>query len=112
MSEWLVLCSDTEFDRMRGVVANMDESPLVYWTDSQNELRERVAASRPGELGVLVGVVGAGVSDINLAAAVVADDQEPALLPAGEDGDFDLAGLLFQPVAACDECQRIVVVEL
>lgn len=90
MSEWLVLCSDTEFDRMRGVVANMDESPLVYWTNSQNELREKVAASRPGELGVLVGAVGPGVSDINLAAAVVADGRARfvAIVKSGVTGSF------------------------
>ncbi len=73
MSEWAVLCSEADLDRMGGIVANMDESPLVYWTDNQDELRERVISSRPGELGVVIGAAGEGVSDINLAAAVVAD---------------------------------------
>ena len=73
MSEWAVLCSEADLDRMGDIVANMDESPLVYWTDSQNELRERVISSRPGELGVVIGAAEEGVSDINLAAAVVAD---------------------------------------
>ena len=73
MSEWLVLCSERERDHMRSIVSSMDGSALVFWTDSQDDLRRRARDSRLDDLCVLVGSAGPGVLDINLAAAIVQD---------------------------------------
>lgn len=73
MSRWMVLCEESERELMRRLVADRDKTAVIEPALGQDALREAVAAAGPGELGVAIGPVGAGVSELNLAAAVVRD---------------------------------------
>lgn len=71
MSEWAGYCSDEGRDLVRRAVAFLDAGGMLTMTESADELRRMSRVARAGELGVVVGPVESGVSDINLAAAIV-----------------------------------------
>ncbi len=62
----------------------------VVFTRSAQELRERLHEEEPGTVGVIVGHTGDGVSDINLAAAIVRDGlaSEVVLVARGASGSL------------------------
>lgn len=73
MSEWVVLCSDADFDEVTRTVASIDRHATISRARGQDDLRRRAAASRPDGISVMVGATGERVSEINLAAAVAKD---------------------------------------
>lgn len=73
MSEWVVLCSDADFDEVTRTVASIDRHATISRARSQDDLRRRAAVSRPDGISVMVGATGERVSEINLAAAVAKD---------------------------------------
>lgn len=73
MSEWLVLGSVLRRAELADVVEAIDPDARAVFVGDADTLRRTVAASVPGELGVVVGPVGQGVSDVNVAAAIVRD---------------------------------------
>lgn len=62
----------------------------VVFAENAQELRERLAEEEPGTVGAIVGHVGEGVSDINLAAALVRDRRasEVVLVARGATGSL------------------------
>lgn len=73
MSRWAAYCAERfRFDVGR-VVQSLDARAQLSFTKSADGLRSLVMGSVPGELGVVVGPLESGVSDVNLAAAVAND---------------------------------------
>lgn len=62
----------------------------VVFAENAQELRERLAEEEPGTVGAIVGHAGEGVSDINLAAALVHDGRasEVVLVARGATGSL------------------------
>lgn len=73
MSRWVTFCAEKDLGAVRSVVGSLDAAGTLDAVTGANELRAVVAATRPGEVGAVVGSVAEGVSDINLAAALVND---------------------------------------
>lgn len=85
MSRWATFCAERNLETVRRVVASLDEGGWLDVAPSAEGLRGLVAASRPGELGVVVGPVEDGVSDINLAAALANDGNARCVVLARSD---------------------------
>ena len=90
MSEWAVLCGGPDTVLVRRLVESLDDAPSVSWATSQDDLRGMVRDSAEGELGVVVGPTGDGVSEINLAAAIVRDGRarDVSIARRGAAGSF------------------------
>lgn len=73
MSEWVVLCGEKDRALVTRVVESLDALCSLEVAGTADALRRMVLEAVPGELGVVVGPVESGVSDINLAAAVAQD---------------------------------------
>lgn len=73
MSLWAAWCERGDREAVIAVVASLDGEGKVLFAQSADVLRRMAAGSAPGELGVVVGPVGHGVSDVNLAAALARD---------------------------------------
>lgn len=73
MSLWAAWCERGDREAVIAVVASLDGEGKVLFAQSADVLRRMAAGSEPGELGVVVGPVGHGVSDVNLAAALARD---------------------------------------
>lgn len=85
MSLWAAWCERDDRDAIIAVVASIDGSGKVLFVRSADVLRRMAAGSDPGELGVVVGPVGHGVSDVNLAAALAHDGRARQVVLAGRD---------------------------
>lgn len=73
MSEWIGYArQDAHYDLARAVTS-LDPGATLRVTASADELRESAATSPAGQVGVVVGPVGEGVCDVNLAAAIAHD---------------------------------------
>ncbi len=70
---WVGCCAGEGVDDLRRVAADMGVLGALAIVGNADELRGTVLSSDPGSLGVLVGAMDGGVSDINLAAAIVRD---------------------------------------
>ena len=70
MSEWAAFCCDESRDLVRGAVELLDARGRLTLARSADALRRMSEVSDPGELGIVVGPVREGVSDVNLAAAI------------------------------------------
>ena len=70
MSAWAAYCTQGYQDLVRGVVGTLDRTAELTFARSADELRRVSSAADPGTLGVVVGPVLSGVSDVNLAAAI------------------------------------------
>lgn len=84
MGEWVAFCDAGAREGVRRTVGLLDEGGDVAFAESADGLRNVVLGSVPGELGVVVGPSREGVSDINLAAAVVRDDSARCVVLLGE----------------------------
>ena len=73
MSEWVAVCGEKDYELMGRVARSLDASAEVELVGTPDALRRMVFEAAPGELGVIVGQVDGGVSDVNLAAAVAHD---------------------------------------
>lgn len=73
MSEWVAYCSADYRELVRRAVGLLDPEGSLTVARSADALRRVSLASEPGEVGIVVGPVDEGVSDVNLAAAI-ADD--------------------------------------
>lgn len=90
MSEWVVLCSDADFDEVTRTVASIDRHATISRARSQDDLRRRAATSRTDGVSVMVGATGERVSEINLAAAVAKDGRARfvGIAKRGASGSF------------------------
>ena len=70
---WIGCCAREGVDDLRRVAADMGALGTLTIVGGADELRGAVLSSEPGSLGVLIGMMDGGVSDVNLAAAVVRD---------------------------------------
>lgn len=73
MSEWAVLCGEKDREAVMRVVGTIDREGVARLAPSADALRGMVMAAEPGGLGVVVGPLDEGISDINVAAAVASD---------------------------------------
>ena len=73
MSDWVAYCSAEYRELVRRAVGLLDPEGSLTVARSADALRRVSLASDPGEVGIVVGPVDEGVSDVNLAAAI-ADD--------------------------------------
>ncbi|WP_455136017.1 nucleotide-binding protein [Thermophilibacter sp.] len=83
MSLWAAWCEKGDREAIVAVVASLDGEGRVLFAQSADVLRRMAAGSEPGELGVVVGPVGRGVSDVNLAAALARDGRARQVVLAG-----------------------------
>lgn len=70
MSEWAAYCSEEDRGLVRRALPLLDQSASLTMASAADALRRMSAVSEPGELGIIVGPVNKGVSDVNLAAAI------------------------------------------
>lgn len=70
---WSVLCPEAERAGMVAALKTIDFRAECEFAQNAAELRRRMAESALGERSALIGLTTSGVSDVNLAAAVVAD---------------------------------------
>ena len=73
MSEWVAVCDERDYELMGRVARSLDASAEMELVGTPDALRRTVFEAVPGELGVIVGQVDGGVSDVNLAAAIAHD---------------------------------------
>ena len=112
---WSVLCPEEERAGMVAAIRTIDALAECEFSQDADELRRRLAESARGERSALVGLYKHGVSDVNLAAAIVSDGHaEKVVLAsrspsgslrsraarAGIDLVIDLDGVLPAPSAA------------
>lgn len=70
MSDWAAFCSCESEGLVRRAVDALDPDARLTVARSGDALRRMSLVSYPGELGIVVGPVSEGVSDVNLAAAI------------------------------------------
>lgn len=73
MSDWLVLCSQDDRETLAELVSSLDDKGRAIMANGADDLRSTIALGEPGEYGALIGQLGGGVTDVNLAAAVAND---------------------------------------
>lgn len=83
MSLWAAWCEKGDREAIISVVASLDGEGKVLFAQSADVLRRMAAGSEPGELGVVVGPVERGVSDVNLAAALTHDGRARQVVLVG-----------------------------
>lgn len=90
MSDWLIVCPQERREDLARAAKGVDRGARPLFVGSADALRRTVAGSAPGEFCVMVGPVGEGVSDVNLAAAVVRDGgaQRVVLASDGASGSL------------------------
>lgn len=71
--EWVGYCSEEGLGDLRCAAASLGVLDELSMACDAEELRRMVLESSPGTLGVMVGKTLGGISDINLAAAIVYD---------------------------------------
>lgn len=90
MSAWAAYCAQGYQDLVRGVVGTLDRTAELTFARSADELRRMSSAADPGTLGVVVGPVLSGVSDVNLAAAIANGGNERSVVLACEEATGSL----------------------
>ena len=70
---WSVLCPEEERAGMVEAIRTIDALAECEFSQSADDLRRRLAESAHGERSALIGLSKCGVSDVNLAAAIVSD---------------------------------------
>ena len=70
---WLALASDAERDELVRAIRSLDADADPAFAHDAFDLRTRLLADGSADTAAAVGFLGGGVSDINLAAALVAD---------------------------------------
>ena len=90
MSEWVAVCEEKDYELVGRVALSLDASAEVEFVGTSDALRRTVFEAVPGELGVIVGQVDGGVSDVNLAAAIAHDGnaRRVALVRHGVSGSL------------------------
>lgn len=86
MSEraWLVCCAvDAQADVARAV-RSLEPDARMRFTDDPQEMRLAFLGEEPREVAAAVGMTASGVSDINLAAALVADGRARKVVLVGK----------------------------
>lgn len=83
MSLWAAWCDKGDREAIISVIASLDGAGKVLFAQSADVLRRMAAGSEPGELGVVVGSVEQGVSDVNLAAAIARDGRARQVVLVG-----------------------------
>lgn len=73
MSDWLAACDQGDRRAIRALVRFLDPTGSLEFAATADAARRTVFESAPGELGVVVGPLSGGVSEVNLAAAVAQD---------------------------------------
>ena len=69
MSDWLVLCSQDDRETLAELVSSLDDKGRAIMANGADDLRSTIALGEPGEYGALIGRLGGGVTDVNLAAS-------------------------------------------
>lgn len=90
MSAWAAYCAQGYQDLVRGVVGTLDRTAELTFARSADELRRMSSAADPGTLGVVVGPVLSGVSDVNLAAAIANGGNARSVVLACEEATGSL----------------------
>lgn len=90
MSAWAAYCAQGYQDLVRGVVGTLDRTAELTFASSADELRRMSSAADPGTLGVVVGPVLSGVSDVNLAAAIANGGNARSVVLACEEATGSL----------------------
>ena len=83
MSDWLAACDEKERRAVGALVRSLDPAGSVERAVAADIARRTVLESAPGELGVVVGPLAGGVSDVNLAAALARDGNARCVVLAG-----------------------------
>ena len=83
MSDWLAACDEKDRGAVGALVRSLDPTGTVERSVTADIARRTVLEAAPGELGVVVGPIAGGVSDVNLAAAVVRDGNARCVVLAG-----------------------------
>lgn len=90
MSEWVAYCSADYRELVRRAVGLLDSEGSLTVARSADALRRVSLASEPGEVGIVVGPVDEGVSDVNLAAAIADDGNVRCVVLACESATGSL----------------------
>lgn len=90
MSDWLIVCPRERREELARVAKGVDREARALFVGSADALRRTVAASAPGEFCVMVGPVGEGVSDVNLAAAIAEDGSARRVVLASDGASGSL----------------------
>lgn len=90
MSEWVAYCSADYRELVRRAVGLLDPEGSLTVARSADALRRVSLASEPGEVGIVVGPVDEGVSDVNLAAAIADDGNVRCVVLACESATGSL----------------------
>ena len=90
MSDWLIVCPRERREELARAARGIDREARSLFVGNGDALRRTVAGSAPGEFCVLVGPVGRGVSDVNLAAAVARDGGARRVLLASDGASGSL----------------------
>ena len=85
MSDWLAVCDGRDRQAVGAAVRHIDAAGSLEFAATADAARRTVFESAPGELGVIVGELGDGVSDVNLAAAVAQDGNARCVVLARRD---------------------------
>ena len=90
MSDWVAYCSADYRELVRRAVGLLDSEGSLTVARSADALRRVSLASEPGEVGIVVGPVDEGVSDVNLAAAIADDGNVRCVVLACESATGSL----------------------
>lgn len=90
MSDWVAYCSADYRELVRRAVGLLDPEGSLTVARSADALRRVSLASEPGEVGIVVGPVDEGVSDVNLAAAIADDGNVRCVVLACESATGSL----------------------
>lgn len=90
MSEWVAYCSADYRELVKRAVGLLDPEGSLTVARSADALRRVSLASEPGEVGIVVGPVDEGVSDVNLAAAIADDGNVRCVVLACESATGSL----------------------
>lgn len=85
MSDWLAVCERGDRRAVGAAVRHLDAEGSLEFAATADAARRAVFESAPGELGVVVGELDDGVSDVNLAAAVAQDGNARCVVLARRD---------------------------
>ncbi len=83
MSDWLAVCDERDRRVVGALVRSLDPAGSVERAVAADIARRTVLESAPGELGVVVGPLAGGVSEVNLAAALARDGNARCVVLAG-----------------------------
>lgn len=85
MSNWLVLAASQQRDVLRRCIEHIDSRPSITFATHATLIRELVRDSSDLNISVLIGPSDEGISDINVAAALVRDGYASRVLLASTE---------------------------